>query len=357
MAKISVSRIESRHGVQYKTSEGSLNDAVKNMCSMGFVALSLQGHEGKLFHSHASFKSAVNDFGPPIQSPSQSLEHLADVKIKNLELQLQMSLPGLLQSILKLPFTEDSDGDEHSVDMPYLQDVLLSFVAFPQVCYNQVHLEYCSTKNLVGGSFDVIVGSSANGKRPNIELKIKGSGVQKQSVYLGSVLESKSASTRLSGAHLQSDSFDESTEEFKPLLQPMLELMALSEMTTFPDPLVPLVCIYGNKFVFRPLLYFKSIDVMLTTPRVVKLRPSKETLNLLGLVILFTVLHLHRDDIIRFRRKNIKSCPVSGWKDACNDHYSGSELSVAGAKRRPHVDDTVFLHESTSKKIKQDEAN
>ena len=60
---------------------------------------------------------------------------------------------------------------EMTQDKPYLQGVLMTFLPYPAVAYNEVHLEYSSSKHVVGGSYDVIVGSETNGVKPVIKIE------------------------------------------------------------------------------------------------------------------------------------------------------------------------------------------
>ena len=76
----------------------------------------------------------------------------------------------------------------------------------------------------------------------------------------------------------------------------MLELMAVSEVCTFENTEVPLVNIFGNRHAFRPLLYFKKYDVLLTTPKpymYVFLDENKK-IHFLGLAMLHILFTLHR---------------------------------------------------------------
>ena len=83
-------------------------------------------------------------------------------------------------------FSEDSYGEEKEVDRPYLQKLLMQFLPFLPIALNEVHMEYKSDKCLIGGSFDVIIGSSTNGKKPYIFIEGK-----EAAVHLGSIIESK----------------------------------------------------------------------------------------------------------------------------------------------------------------------
>ena len=215
--------------------------------------------------------------------------------------------------------------------------MLLTFVPFPAVSYNEVHLEYRSSKHLVGGSYDIIVGSSSNGSKPIIQ--IEGSNF---ALHLGSLLEAKSTFTQLAPNTSETSCFTEETADSKALIQPMLESMAISHVATFPDPDVPIVNFLGNKFSFRPLLYFKELDVLLTTPRVMHLRTSHDTIDVLGLITMFTFMNLHKTDMIKFSQEAITAFPMSGWKRQLKegkDSYHTSKLTVMGVRNRfPHAD-------------------
>ena len=120
-----------------------------------------------------------------------------------------------------------------------------------------------SLKHLVGGSYDVIVGSDTNGNKPIIH--IEGSN---NAVHLGSILEAESIFALSTSESCSGD-----------MIQPMLELMAISQVATFPSPDVPVVNFIGNKFVFRPPLYFKELDVVLTTPQLMHLHSCEKSGN------------------------------------------------------------------------------
>ena len=242
-----------------------------------------------MFKTHQSFRHAQRAFEAPVLSCSKPFRSLATINLQRLKRRFRAQLNGLLEGIFRLPFTEDSTNDQHTQDKPYFQGVLLTFVPFPAVSYNEVHLEYRSSKHLIGGSYDIIVGSSTNGKKPIIQ--IEGSNF---AIHLGSLLEAKSTFTRLAPSSSETSSFTEETTDLKTLIQPMLESMAISQMATFPDADVPIVNFLGTKLSFRPLLYFKELDVLLTTPRPMHLRTAHDTIDVLGLITMFTLMNLHK---------------------------------------------------------------
>lgn len=67
----------------------------------------------------------------------------------------------------------DDVNDECSVDRPYLQRVLTHFLPFPPVSYNEVQIEHHSERKLIGGRFDVIVGSTytCDYRRPTVQIE------------------------------------------------------------------------------------------------------------------------------------------------------------------------------------------
>ena len=282
----------------------------EDFLKLGLVALRFQGHESTLFRRHQSFKTAGKDFGAPKMSVSKPLRSVAKITLKKFKRRFTSNLTSLLEGIFRLPFTQDGSTSEMTQDKPYLQGVLMTFLPYPAVAYNEVHLEYSSSKHVVGGSYDVIVGSETNGDKPVIKIEDN-----RLALHLGSVLEVQSTFTRLATSSSESSSFTEHSEDLKQLIQPMLEVMAISQMADFPNEDVPVVNFWGKKFVFRPLLYFKGVDVILTMPRVLHLRTVYDTIDVLGLMTMFTFVHLHWMKIVEFNSVSIAQFfHESGWR-------------------------------------------
>lgn len=350
-----IHRVNDYKGTCYKLTGNGLDAAWDNLLKLGLVALSLKGHERTLFKSHQSFKYAERDFEAPAVSVSKPLRSVANIELSILKKRFKVRLSSLLEGIFRLNFTnQDCNNDEHMQDKPYLQGVLLTFLPFPPVSYNEVHLEYRSPKHLVGGSYDVIVGSETNGNKPIV--RIEGNDI---GLHLGSITEAKSTFTRLAPSTSESSSFTKDPEDLKRLIKPMLEVMAISQVATFPNPDVPVVNFVGNKLVFRPLLYFKELDVILTTPRVIHLCSSQDSIDVLGLMVMFTFVHLHWMKIVKFQPDSIaQSFPMSGWKSALQqgkDGYHTSKLTVVGIKNKfPHVGSKSFIHRSSSSEDDED---
>lgn len=95
-------------------------------------------------------------------------------------------------------------------------------------------------------------------------------------------------------------------EDQKDTLQPMMEVMAMAQVTKFPNKEVPLVNILASKTAFRPFIYFKEEDVLLSTPKVVPLRRNSTTIDIQGLILLFVILRLHKVKCLNFNMEKIK---------------------------------------------------
>ena len=349
-----VQRVDDHLGVRHTLTGRGLDVVWEMLMKLGFSAASFKGYEATLFRKHQSFGSAVQDFEAPVISPSMPFRSLASINLRKLKRRFHVQMNSLLEGIFRLTFTQDSTNDEHVQDKPYFQGVLLTFVPFPAISYNEVHLEYKSSKHLVGGSYDIIVGSTMNGKKPIIQI-----GGDNYAVYLGSLLEAKSTFTRLAPSTSETCSFTEGITDSKVLIQPMLEIMAIAQLAHFPDATVPIVNFLGTKLSFRPLLYFKEQDVLLTTPRVLHLRTAHDTITVLGLVTMFTIMNVHKTDMVQFSTEALAKCPKSGWKHQLiggKDSYHTSKLTVRGIRNRyPHVDSEPYIHDTSTSTSEDDE--
>lgn len=142
---------------------------------------------------HPAIRCLKNVWHTPLAvSASKPLRSLATITVKKLKRRFKSNLTSLLEGIFRLPFTQDGSNSELTQDQPYLQGVLMTFLPYPAVVYNEVHLEYSYLKHLVSGSYDVIVGPETNGDKPRIG--IEGGHL---ALHLGSLLEAKSTFTRL----------------------------------------------------------------------------------------------------------------------------------------------------------------
>ena len=350
-----IERIVDRTQVKYQVNEG-FDEAWENLKQLGLVAITLKGHESTLFKKHQSFNNAQQDFEAPEISKSFPLHKIATIEKDELKSRFQARQTLLLESIFRLKFSDDNQDDENTADKPYLQSVLLAFLPFPPVCYNEVHLEFHSNNHLVGGSYDLVVGSETNGCKPTIN--IEGIDV---AVHLGSLVEAKNTSKKLS---TNNEPFTKPTVDLRIIIQPLLEAMAMSEVAFFPEPElnIPIVNFLGNKFVFRPILYFKEIDVAITTPKAVPLRIASNRVNKLGLLVMFIFINVHWHEILKFDTDEMmRKYPMTGWKEArtkasTKATYKNSKFSVAGVKNKfQHENASVYLHSRSSEEEEEEE--
>ena len=150
-----IERISKNKGVSYRISsrdDDYLSAAWETFKRVGFVSLILNGHEEKLFKEHLSFKTAAKSFAPPSTSQSQPLHAFAAIAVQKLQSRFRRYLNYMLEGIFRLPFTEDTHAAEDSTDKPYLQGVLMTFLQYPAIAFNEVDLEYHTKKRVVGGA-------------------------------------------------------------------------------------------------------------------------------------------------------------------------------------------------------------
>ena len=195
--------------------------------------------------------------------------------------------------------------------------------------FEEIHLEYKSKKHLVGGSIDMGVGLAANGNKPVVH--IDGESMNWE-LYFGSLGEAKAANVKLGTC--KTKTFEEEEEDTKMIIQPALEVMVVSQVATFPDENVPLVNIMASKRDVRPIFYWPTYDVLITTAKAVPLRLNQSQIDIRGLVLLFTTFQVHRPSCIVFDKAQLESKPKSGWAAALTKskhsyHLSHLSLGVA----------------------------
>jgi hypothetical protein len=305
-------------------SGGSTGDIIKHMCNLIFAPIKL-GKNEQSFTKHISFKEAAKILPPPVMVVgNERLKDFARIDSDKLGDMFDLTSASLIGGILQIKFSdalEYSDKGELMTDKPYLEMLLLKFMPLPNVVYKEIHLAYKTADNVFGGSLDVVVGSKSNGNRPHISIANKD-----VSVYLGTLCESKSSMSGLMKASNVRKSGN--MDDLKTLNQPMLELLAFAQKTNFPSSKVPLLLIYGNRFMFRPLLYFKKYDVMLTTPCVIQHRINQHTMYRLGLALLFTLLNCHHTDVILFHKDVLRTKDKTGFKLALKKSGESYEESL-----------------------------
>ena len=93
--------------------------------------------------------------------------------------------------------------------------------------------------------------------------------------------------------------------------------MAVAEVAKFTNSAVPLVNIMANRTAFRPFMYFRHEDVLITTPKAVPFRKDVNTLDIQGLLLLFVVLRLHKTSSITFKMDAIRGVHSLAQQIAC----------------------------------------
>ena len=86
----------------------------------------------------------------------------------------------------------------------------------------------------------MLVGSETNGKKPYVTIHT-GILAQPVAVYLGTTMEAKSSGKPLTPSRADTADFDQPGNDIRTINQAMTELMAVSELATFPDSDVPIV--------------------------------------------------------------------------------------------------------------------
>ena len=100
---------------------------------------------------------------------------------------------------------------------------------------------------------------------------------------------------------------------------------------------------------YRPFIYFKKYDVLLTTPRVIQHRISQNRVYALGLLFMYTLFNTHHIDVVSFSKEHIKAQEKTGFRKA----LKGSELAydmstvllVEPTPRVPLVGVMPYIHD------------
>lgn len=201
----------------------------------------------------------------------------------------------------------------------FLQYFFKFFLDLPIISLREVHFRDRKTdrkteggKKKVLGKIDVIAGRQKNGKKPSITVNVDSNTVKK--VFFGSSSEVKTAGVRLSG-HLEHSRTPDG-EDLKSVYQPITEVCALSEVCTYPEDSkgIPLVNIFASRNTFRPFLYFKEYDVLLTTlTPITYVRKDKVAFDIHGLALLKLLFSI---DCHPFKEEKLEEVTKSMWKAA-----------------------------------------
>lgn len=345
MAMIKVSQKEKS---THKYFSGNYQSTYNNLNFLGLAPLILQGHEEVLFKQHLSFTNSKTVLGKPIRGISMPLSTLVTINFAVESVAFFEKLDPLIEilSILNL-----SDSSESS-DVYILNRLMKCFVPLSH-SFTQVYLENATSNCVAGGRIDCLVGKSSNGNRPNMTIAGNNGSESLERVYLGSVAEAKTIDVHSCSKVSAKEPLD-SVEELKTLNQPMMEIMALSEVCTFPNTEIPLICIYGNRSAYRPLLYFKEYDVLLTTTKPSAFYDSdEEEFHVTGLAFLHLLFQLHE---YPFNKEELNRLSKTGWKAAKNisncTAYTDSQVSLesepkASTSRNPNITQP-FFHDNRS---------
>ena len=187
----------------------------------------------------------------------------------------------------------------------------------------EIYFNGVKNKPLGQGKIDVIAGTLKNGNEPI--LRIKGTDQQINQFYLWLLVEAKEYATPLYGSRMPPPE-----QDLKALYQPITPLCSMSELCEAIDPSIPLIGLYGSKYSYRPLLYFREHDVLLITSTPFTYFDSQQRIDLHGLVFLRVLAMLQ--DYPFANEVFIGSDKKLGWKDAREKHnadvFRGVCLSI-----------------------------
>jgi len=293
-----------------ETTTDGLKKSVDGISRLSFSAVTLRGHADVLFKKHLSFREAHLSMDNPILSKPFTLSSVCKIKTENIQREMERIVPLATEFITSLEFDSSVEHDEESSDRPFLKKVLRFSAGLDPVSIEELKLEYGTNKCVVGGAFDIVIGCKSNGRKPRVTVH-NNYECKHLSIFLGSLLESKSSATALCRA-------DTSQQlALKSMIQPILETMAMSEMAEFPSVRIPLVNFCANKYEYRPLIYFPHFDVLLISTSSINLCVGdNKKLSTDGLVLLLLLKNICNNDLLRFSVSSLRNLAETGWKDA-----------------------------------------
>ena len=280
--------------------------------SFGLAPLVMEGHES-LFTKHMSFREAHKHMKNPVMKLSEINTNYVTIDYEVEYEAFKNMVSALSQAISSIKVTTSDE----TADVDVLETVLRCFVPFPQISYKEVYLEKGSRNKLVGGKIDLLVGSEGNGNKQVFKLKENSREATLRNVYIVCIAEGKKIDVNhISMASVNSD-FTGLVKQDMSLVQPMVELMAISEVCEHQNEEVPIINIFGNRQTIRPLLYFKKYDVMLTTPKPFTFMISSKELCLHGLILFHLLCNMHR---YPFHVDKLRNTNSTGWAKAQGDN-------------------------------------
>lgn len=294
----------------------SIKDVLDEVLRLELIPVKLQGDK-KLFTERFSFRNAPKNFTalPSLVITDGillgDLFQVSAVEVMRLEQELSIRLTSIVGFLEAYRF----DDDVEKPDRAFYQKLFRCFLQFPCVSFREVYFKEHEEKMIVSGTLDIVSGLLRNGTRPKVSVEIENNRLH--TVYLGCIGEAKNTSVRQS-ASLPGSRTDED-RELKPAYQPILQLCATAELCTFTDARVPLINIYGSRETYKPYLYFKAHDVMLTCqlPAIIMENSGSRArkYNLHGLVLMELLFRLHKYPAEPDVLHNLTQC---GWREAMN---------------------------------------
>ncbi len=284
----------------------------------------LQGH-ARLFKDQFQFSKASSLFS---ERPKLCSEEVFPGGIISdqfpmilLELIVQSTICGIHQFL----FDHIFDNSTETPDAIFLQSFSKFFIKEPCVTAREIYFKCVGNKPIGKGSIDVLAGMLSNDK---LHVKVKADDHTMKDIFVWVINEAKAPTVRLSsdipGSRVPAQ------EDLKSLYQPITKLCSFSELCELPNNLVPVIALFGSRYSFRPLLYFKAYDVLLTTSRSYTFFDSKKQVDLHGIVMLRVLSMLAN---YPFSKTFLESTTKLGWeaakiKENCDNIFNGVHLSV-----------------------------
>lgn len=286
-----------------------------------FHHVRLNGHD-RLFREQFKFSKASTFFS---ERPSLTAEGTLDKLVPTSDLSLLQAIVDVtLSSIAQFLFMYPFDSAVERQDQIFLQHFLSCFLKEPHVALREIYFNGVKNKPLGQGKIDVIAGTLTNGNKPILRIKGTDRHINKIFLWLAAAVKVKEYRTPLYGSRMPPE------QDLKALYQPITLLCSMSELCEAIDPSIPLIGLYGSRYSYRPLLYFREHDVLFTTSTPFTYFDSQQRIDLHGLVFL-RVLAMLQDHPFA-NEVFIGSDKKLGWKDArekCNaDVFRGVSLSI-----------------------------
>ena len=272
-------------------------------------------HEA-LFSQHTSFTNANTAFDYDFSSKTVGLYEFCQYESD--APQIFISIAPVIQQIISLSSNKVRVPGE-SINVNVFEEVLTAIQNHPAnalnksniFLYRELQLENGSKNDLFGGKIDLVVAESENG-RPTFQVRhsAQNKRVSNSVMYCSAMVEAKSLYVGIAGS-VNKQNF----------CQPISEILAMSQTCRFENSDIPLILLFGNRNRYRPLLYFNTHDVLLTTVNPVPFATDEGEIVISGLFLLFVLCYKH---IATFKGVVIAKCPQTGWKAAILERGLGN---------------------------------